>query len=157
MHTAALRTTQCKQNPELAVKVNVNGLTNVFAIREYGKIEHLVFISTAAVYKVPQDGSHPDENSPVEALNLYTSTKLAGEALCESYAHSYGIKSTVLRPQIIYGPSRGEEGSTAGVSMALKEAKSGRAYTIPFSGEYAFTYSSDVGLFCKGSALESTK
>ncbi|MDD7986252.1 NAD(P)-dependent oxidoreductase [Lentisphaera marina] len=150
LHTAALRTSQCKTDPVQAVRVNINGTANVLeAVREYGKLEHFVFISTAAVYKVPSDGSFPDESSPTEALNLYTSTKLAGEELCESYAHSYGIKCTVLRPQIIYGPSRGEEGSTAGLSIAMKEAKAGNAYTIPFSGQYAFTYSGDVGKFCK--------
>ena len=156
LHAAALRTSQCKANPEQAVQVNINGTANVLeAIREYTKIEHFVFISTAAVYQVPKDGTRPDENSPVEALNLYTSTKLAGEALVESYAHSYGLQCSVLRPQIIYGPSRGEEGSTAGVSLALKEAKAGRAYTIPFSGQYAFTYSKDIGAFCKEVLLDS--
>ncbi|EDM29435.1 hypothetical protein LNTAR_16833 [Lentisphaera araneosa HTCC2155] len=156
LHTAALRTSQCKANPEQAVQVNIIGTANVLeAIREYAKLEHVVFISTAAVYKVPKDGTRPDENSPVEALNLYTSTKLAGEALVESYAHSYGLQCSVLRPQIIYGPSRGEEGSTAGVSLALKEARAGRAYTIPFSGQYAFTYSEDIGAFCKEVLLDS--
>ena len=156
LHTAALRTSQCKANPEQAVQVNINGTANVLeAIREHAKLEHFVFISTAAVYKVPKDGSCPDENSPVEALNLYTSTKLAGEALVESYAHSYGLQCSVLRPQIIYGPSRGEEGSTAGVSLALREAKAGRPYIIPFSGQYAFTYSEDIGTFCKEVLLDS--
>ena len=83
------------------------------------------------------------QKSPYTTLGLYTSTKLAGEALVESYAHSYGLKCTVLRPQIIYGPSRGNEGSTAGLSIALKEARAGRTYTIPFSGTYAFTFSSE--------------
>ena len=155
LHTAALRTSQCKANPEQAVKVNVNGTSHVLeAVREYGKVEHFVFISTAAVYKVPEDGTFPDENSPTEALNLYTATKLAGEVLVESYAHSYGLKATVLRPQIIYGPSRGEEGSTAGLSTALNEAGAGRSYCIPFSGTYAFTYTQDVGKFCKAVLLQ---
>jgi nucleoside-diphosphate-sugar epimerase len=158
LHTAALRTSQCKANPEQAVRVNINGTSNVLeAIRAYGKLEHFVFISTAAVYKVPEDGSFPDEFSPTEALNLYTSTKLAGEVLVESYAHSYGLKCTVLRPQIIYGPSRGNEGSTAGLSIALKEARAGRTYTIPFSGTYAFTFSSDLGGFCCEVLLNSSK
>ncbi|WDE97324.1 NAD(P)-dependent oxidoreductase [Lentisphaera profundi] len=155
LHTAALRTSQCKDQPRQAVEININGTTNVLeAVREYGKVEHFVFISTAAVYKVPEDDSFPDENSPSEALNLYTATKLAGEVLVESYAHSYGIKATVLRPQIIYGPTRGSEGSTAGLSTALKEAGAGHSFCIPFSGTYAFTYSGDVGKFCKVVLLE---
>jgi nucleoside-diphosphate-sugar epimerase len=146
LHAAALRTTDCKESPARAVEVNVIGTSNVLeAIRLYGKIQRLVFTSTAAVYKVPDDGIFVDEQAATTPLNLYTATKLAAEQLIESYALSYQIPATILRPQIIYGPTRGTDGSTAGITQAMKAAKAGKPFTIPFGGRTGFHYSRDIG------------
>ncbi|NQZ58582.1 MAG: SDR family oxidoreductase, partial [Lentisphaeraceae bacterium] len=149
LHTAALRTTACKENPALAVEVNINGTVNVLeAMRRFGKVKRLVFISTAAVYQVPGNDVYPNEKHPTSPLNSYTATKLACEQLIECYAINYAIPATILRPQVIYGPTRGEEGSTAGVTTAIKEAAAGRKFTIPFSGQTCFVYSEDMGQYC---------
>lgn len=146
LHAAALRTTDCKNDPARAVEVNVTGTNNVLeAIRLYGKIERLVFTSTAAVYKVPDDGSFVDEQAATIPLNPYTATKLAAEQLIECYARCYQIPATILRPQIIYGPTRGSDGSTAGITQAIKAAEEGMHFTIPFGGKTGFHYSRDIG------------
>ncbi len=146
LHAAALRTTDCKNAPARAVEVNVTGTTNVLeAIRLYAKVERLVFTSTAAVYQVPEDGSFVDEQAPTSPLNPYTATKLAAEQLIECYARCYQIPVTILRPQIIYGPTRGSDGSTAGISQAIKSAEEGKRFTIPFGGRTGFHYSRDIG------------
>ncbi|MFT5882461.1 MAG: nucleoside-diphosphate-sugar epimerase [Crocinitomicaceae bacterium] len=146
LHAAALRTTDCKNAPARAVELNVTGTTNVLeAIRLYGKIQRIVFTSTAAVYKVPDDGSFVDERATTIPLNPYTATKLAAEQLIECYALCYQIPATILRPQIIYGPTRGSDGSTAGISQAIKAAQEERHFTIPFGGRTGFHYSRDVG------------
>ena len=146
LHAAGLRTTDCKNSPARAVEVNVTGTTNVLeAIRLYGKIQRFVFTSTAAVYKVPDDGSFVGEQADTIPLNPYTATKLAAEQLIECYALSYQLPATILRPQIIYGPTRGSDGSTAGISQAIKAAQIGKPFTIPFGGRTGFHYSRDVG------------
>jgi len=146
LHAAALRTTDCKNDPARAVEVNVTGTCNVLeAIRLYGAVQRLVFTSTAAVYKVPDDGSFVAEQAATIPLNLYTATKLAAEQLIESYALNYPLPATILRPQIIYGPTRGSDGSTAGITQAIKSAAAGKPYTIPFGGRTGFHYSRDVG------------
>lgn len=160
LHAAALRTTDCKNDPIRAVEVNVTGTSNVLeAIRCYnglhGQIKRLVFTSTAAVYKVPDDGSVVDEQAATIPLNLYTATKLAAEQLIESYAINYQIPATILRPQIIYGPTRGTDGSTAGITQAMKAAKAGQPFTIPFGGRTGFHYSRDVGKQHAMALLES--
>jgi nucleoside-diphosphate-sugar epimerase len=156
LHTAALRTSDCKENPSLAVKININGTTNVLeALRLYGKIKRLVFISTAAVYKVPADDSFADEKTPTYPLNAYTATKIACENMIECYSQNYDIPATIIRPQIIYGPSRGTDGSTAGVSTAIKSAANDQKYTIPFSGQIGFHFSGDIGKYHGKALLES--
>jgi len=146
LHAAALRTTDCKNAPARALEVNVTGTNNVLeAIRLYGKIQRFVFTSTAAVYKVPDDGSFVDEQAATIPLNPYTATKLAAEQLIECYALYYQIPATILRPQIIYGPTRGSDGSTAGITQAIKAAQEGKHFTIPFGGRTGFHYSRDVG------------
>ena len=146
LHAAALRTTDCKNDPARAVEVNVTGTSNVLeAIRLYGNVQRLVFTSTAAVYKVPDNERFVDEKAETVPLNLYTATKLAAEQLIESYALNYQIPATILRPQIIYGPTRGSDGSTAGITQAIKSAQEGKPFTIPFGGRTGFHYSGDVG------------
>lgn len=156
LHTAALRTSDCKSNPALAVKININGTTNVLeAIRLYGKIQRLVFTSTAAIYEVPTEAKLADENDKTCPLNAYTATKIACEQMIECYSRNYDIPSTILRPQVIYGPKRGSEGSTAGVTIAIKEAFKGNKYEIPFSGKMCFVYSDDAGKYHGKALLES--
>ena len=146
LHAAGLRTTDCKKSPTRAVEVNVTGTSNVLeALRLYGKIQRFGFTSTAAVYKVPDDGSIVSELAATTPLNPYTATKLAAELLIECYALSYQLPATILRPQIIYGPTRGSDGSTAGISQAIKAAQNGKKFTIPFGGRTGFHYSRDVG------------
>ena len=152
LHTAALRTSDCKADPALAVKININGTTNVLeALRIYGKARRFLFISTAANYKVIP-GQFVTEESPMVPLNAYTATKIACEQMIECYYRNYNIPATIIRPQIIYGPARGTDGSTAGISIALKEAAKGNKYTIPFSGTTSFHFSGDVGKYV-GEAL----
>lgn len=148
LHTAAMRTSDCKVDPVRATEVNVGGTVNVLeAAREYGGVERFVFLSTGAVYAVPEGGAFVDEKSETCGLNAYTASKMAAEAMVECYARSYGLRSTVIRPQVIYGPSRGRDGSTAGVSVAIREALAGNKFTIPFGGRMYFHYTGDVGRF----------
>ena len=120
LHTAALRTSDCKADPALAVKININGTTNVLeALRIYGKAKRFLFISTAANYKVIH-GELVTEESTMVPFNAYTATKIACEQMIDCYSSNYGIPSTIIRPQIIYGPARGTDGSPAGISSAHK-------------------------------------
>ena len=157
LHCAALRTTDCAENPSLAYQMNVLGTQNVMeAIAEYGGVQRLVFTSTAAIYAVgDKPNAHTSEEAPKQLLNPYTATKLAGEALLEGNAYHRQQATTILRPQVIYGPHRLSEGSTAGITVAIAKAKQGEAFTIPFSGTTGFHYSADVGLAHALALLES--
>jgi nucleoside-diphosphate-sugar epimerase len=145
-HTAAIRTSEAQEKPAEAFDINVNYTTNILeACRNYGKIKRVVFISTAAVYGDVDD--EIDESAPTTAHLTYIATKLAAEKVCECYANSYGLQTIVIRPQILYGPSRLSEGSTASVSHALVAAAKNENFCIQFSGPHSFHFTEDVGKF----------
>lgn len=155
LHAAGLRTSDCKADPVRASEVNVGGTVNVLeAVREYGGVERFVFLSTAAVYGVPDGGEFLGERAMTCPLNAYTASKLAAEAMVECYSRDYGIRATILRPQVIYGPERDGGGSTVGVSVALRAASAGRKFTIPFRGRTFFHFTGDVGRFVGRAMLE---
>jgi len=144
LHTAAIRTAEAQIQPLEAFNVNVNYTANLLeAARLYGKIQRFVFISTAAVY-----GKQPyliDESCPTTAHLTYVASKLAAEQVSQGYSLSYGIPTIVVRPQIIFGPSRLSEGSTASVTQAMLSAATGKNFEIAFSGPHSFHFTEDVG------------
>jgi len=82
--------------------MNLAGIRNVLAAAERRHVRKVVWISSSAVYGVPQTvpclESHP--NAP---LGAYGESKLAGEALCRE-ALARGLDVTVLRPMSLFGP-----------------------------------------------------
>ncbi len=65
-------------------------------------IKHLVFASTSTVYG-DADIIPTPEDYPREPISNYGASKLACEAYCSAYAHSYGMKATMVRYANIFG------------------------------------------------------
>lgn len=89
--------------------LNVSGTFNVLEACRKADVKKIVFASTSAVYGNAKITPTP-ESCPTIPISNYAASKLAGEAYCSSYAHTYGIKATVLRLANIFG-----ERSTHGV------------------------------------------
>ena len=66
----------------------------------------IVFTSTSTVYG-DADLIPTPENYPTRPISIYGASKLASEALITSYAHTYGIKTVILRLANIVGPRSG--------------------------------------------------
>lgn len=92
------------EDPLLYQDVNVRG-TNVLleAARKF-RIPKFVFASSSSVYgnnrKVPFSESDNVDNP----ISPYAATKKAGELLCYTYHHLFGINVTCLRFFTVYGP-----------------------------------------------------
>ena len=65
-------------------------------------VKRFVFASTSTVYGDAETIPTPETATPMPISN-YGASKLACEAYCSSYAHCYGIKTTVLRYANIFG------------------------------------------------------
>lgn len=104
VHLAALiDVAESVEKPHLYVDVNVSGTLNVLEAAK--KAEVFVFASSAAVYGEPL--SLPiEELHPLAPLSPYGATKVAGEALVQSYARMRGFRPVILRIFNVYGPKQ---------------------------------------------------
>ena len=90
------------QNPRATFEVNVTGTQNVLEVaRENGA--KVIFSSSSSVYGSNQD-LPKKERMWMSPISPYAASKLAGEALVQSYAKSYGLVSTSFRFFNIFGP-----------------------------------------------------
>ncbi len=90
--------------PVLYTDVNVNGTTVLLEAAKKHNVTKFVFGSSSSVYgnndKVPFS-----ENDNVDfPISPYAATKKAGELICHTYHHLYGIHVTCLRFFTVYGP-----------------------------------------------------
>ena len=92
------------RDPFLCQRVNVEGTLNVLECARESGVKKITFGSTSSVYGLNTKAPF-SENDPVpNAVSPYAATKLAGEALCRSYGHLYGMDAAVLRFFSVYGP-----------------------------------------------------
>ena len=97
------------ENPEIYAQVNVTGTVNLLECARKQKVKSFVFGSSSSVYggnsKTPFS-----ETDPVDRpVSPYAATKRAGELLCHSYCHNYGMHITCLRFFTVYGPRQRPE------------------------------------------------
>ena len=100
-HLAAILSASGEKNPQLAWKVNINGLYNVLEIaREY---KCAVFAPSSIAAFGP---STPKDSTPQETIQrpttIYGLTKVTGELLCDYYYFKYKVDTRGVRfPGII--------------------------------------------------------
>jgi dTDP-glucose 4,6-dehydratase len=92
------------QNPYDVVQTNVLGTAHVLdACRSSEALERLVLTSTSEVYGTAQYVPI-DEKHPLRGQSPYAATKIAADALGESYHRAFGLPVTILRPFNTFGP-----------------------------------------------------
>jgi UDP-glucuronate 4-epimerase len=92
------------EEPVLYTRVNVEGTTQALELARRLEVPGFVFGSSSSVYgdraAVPFS-----ESDPVAApISPYAATKRAGELICHTYAHLYGLGVVSLRFFTVYGP-----------------------------------------------------
>jgi len=81
--------------------VNVTGTEHVLQAARAAGAKRVVFISSTAVYGVPE--KHPiEEADPLVGVGWYGESKIDAEALCRVAA----IETTIIRPKTFIGPER---------------------------------------------------
>jgi len=95
-HLAALLSVVAEENPQLAWRVNMDGLFNVLEVcREQGCA--LFFPSSIGAF----GASTPPENTPQETIQrpetIYGICKVSGELLCDYYHTRYGVDARGVR------------------------------------------------------------
>jgi nucleoside-diphosphate-sugar epimerase len=81
--------------------VNVGGTENVLRAADDAGVRRVVFISSTAVYGVPE--KHPiEEDDPLVGVGSYGESKIDAEGLCRVAA----VETTIVRPKTFIGPER---------------------------------------------------
>ncbi|MBA7541927.1 UDP-N-acetylglucosamine 4-epimerase [subsurface metagenome] len=90
------------ENPKETWDINVVGTLNLLeACRQKGVAKFILASSNAVVGEQPPP---IDELKMPKPLSPYGASKLAAEALCSSYYHSFGLRTISLRFANCYGP-----------------------------------------------------
>jgi nucleoside-diphosphate-sugar epimerase len=93
------------KDPAGTWKANVDGTLQVLEWARRDGVGRVVVISSSHVYGRPLR-SPIDEEHPLAPRSPYGASKMAAEALAQSYHATYGVGTVVVRPFNIYGPGQ---------------------------------------------------
>ena len=94
-------------NPIQYTKDNILGTHNLLeCVREYGKIEKFIHVSTDEVYgeSLCPETDIKNEKSKLNPTNPYSATKASAEMIVNSYVYSYNLPIIITRGNNVYGP-----------------------------------------------------
>jgi UDP-glucose 4-epimerase len=103
-HQAAIRITQCAEEPRLAIEVLVDGTFNVLEAAVQAKIKKVIAASSASVYGLAEDFPTNEKHHPFNNRTLYGACKVFNEGLLRSFNEMYGLNYAALRYFNVYGP-----------------------------------------------------
>src|SRR3954470_17555716 len=103
-HQAALRITQCAEEPRTAMEVLADGTFNVLEAAVSAKVQKIVAASSASVYGMAEDFPTTEKHHPYNNRTLYGAAKVFNEGLLRSFNDMYGMPYVALRYFNVYGP-----------------------------------------------------
>ena len=92
------------QNPQLYYDTNVDGTLHLLEAARVTGVERFIFASSSSVYGNSKTVPFSEDRQLIQTLSPYGATKVAGEFLCSTYSHLYGIRMVALRYFTVYGP-----------------------------------------------------
>jgi len=103
-HQAAIRITQCAEEPRLALEVMVDGTFNVLEAAVAAKVKRVVAASSASVLGLAEEFPTTERHHPYNNRTLYGASKAFNEGLLRSFNDMYGLEYVALRYFNVYGP-----------------------------------------------------
>jgi UDP-glucuronate 4-epimerase len=90
--------------PQLYSETNINGTLNLLELARHADIKQFVFGSSSSVYGINAKVPFSEDDPIRQPISPYAATKAAGELLCHTYSHLYGLRCVCLRFFTVYGP-----------------------------------------------------
>jgi UDP-glucose 4-epimerase len=103
-HQAAIRITQCAEEPRLAFDVLANGTFNVIEAAVAAGVEKVVAASSASVLGLAESFPTTESHHPYNNSTIYGAAKAFNEAMLRSFTDMYGLRYVALRYFNVYGP-----------------------------------------------------
>lgn len=120
-HQAAIRITQCAEDPRLALEVMADGAFNVFEAAADAGVHKVVAASSASVYGLAETFPTSEDHHPYHNRTLYGATKTFNEGLLRSLNEMYGLDYVALRYFNVYGPRMDVHGAYTEVLIRWME------------------------------------
>lgn len=89
--------------PLLYNETNVTGTLNLLELSRTHGVRQFVFGSSSSVYGINANVPFKEDDPVRRPISPYAATKAAGELLCHTYAHLYGVRCVALRFFTVYG------------------------------------------------------
>lgn len=90
--------------PESYVEANLVGTFRVLEAMRAFPPRHSLLASTSSVYGASTEMPYSETMKTDTQMSFYAATKKANEAMAHSYAHLYGLPTTMFRFFTVYGP-----------------------------------------------------
>lgn len=129
--------------PALYTDVNVNGTVVMLEAARKAGIKKFVFASSSSVYGNNKKVPFSEQDNVDFPISPYAATKKAGELICHTYHHLFGISITCLRYFTVYGPRQRPDLAIHKFARLIEQDK-----PIPVYGDGSmmrdFTYIDDI-------------
>lgn len=135
-HMAAILSALGERNPQLAYRVNLNGLINILEVARQNKVKKVIMPSSIAVFGPDAPKINTPNKTPLNPTTMYGVTKVAGEKLLQYYFIKYGIDTRSLRyPGIISSETAPGGGTTDYAVDLYVQAVAGKPYACYIAEE----------------------
>ena len=133
-HLAAILSALGERNPQLAYRVNLQGVVNILEIARQNKVKKVIMPSSIAVFGPDAPKNNTPNLTPLNPTTMYGVTKVAGEKLLQYYYLKYGIDTRSLRyPGIISSETEPGGGTTDYAVDLYVKAVTGHTYACYIS------------------------
>jgi UDP-glucuronate 4-epimerase len=131
------------EDPVLYSSVNLDGTTRLLEACRRHDVRRFIFGSSSSVYgnnrKVPFSEADPVDHP----ISPYAATKKAGEVICHSFHHLFGMDITCLRFFTVYGPRQRPEMAIHKFARLMQEGQEIEQYGDGGSAR-DYTYVGDI-------------
>ena len=111
------------ENPGLYAEVNIRGTIHLLEACRRNGVDRFVFASSSSVYGNSSRVPFSEEDPVNTPISPYAATKKAGELICYTYHHLYGIDVACLRYFTVYGPRQRPEMAIHHFTRSIDEGK----------------------------------
>jgi UDP-glucose 4-epimerase len=140
-HQAAIRITQCAEDPRLALEVLIDGTYNVMEAAVKENVKRVVAASSASVYGKADDFPTTEQHHPYNNRTFYGGAKVFNEALLRSFNEMYSLPYVALRYFNVYGPRMDAHGVYTEVLIRwMERIKAGQAPIILGDGQQTMDF-----------------
>ena len=109
-------------SPDSYVDTNVKGTLNILQASRSTSPQRVLITSTSEVYGTAQY-IPIDEKHPKQGQSPYSATKIAADALAESFYRSFNVPVTIVRPFNTFGPRQSARGVIPATIIQLLDGK----------------------------------